>query len=222
VARAGASLYARACLAENQGLRGRVDEARAGFEALLAEPNPPATQAWLRTSLAELEQRAGHADAAERQFRSALALDADPYTRMAYADLLIDTRRPAQALGLLKGEVRSDAVLLRLAIAGKQAQSPGAQADALEMRERIALANERPDAKIFHGREQALFALAIEGDARRALALAQGNVTQQREPLDLLVLARAARASGDAAAIAEAGAIARQMGLVDQRLKETL
>ena len=58
------------------------------------------------------------------------------------------------------------------------------------MRERIALANERPEARVFHGREQAMFALAVEHDAERALALARGDVARQREPLDLLVLRR--------------------------------
>ena len=118
--------------------------------------------------------------------------------------------------------MRSDAVLLRLAIAGVQARSPGATADAAEMRERIALANERPDAKVFHGREQAMFALAVDGDARRALELARGNVVRQREPLDLLVLAQAALASGDPHALQEARRVLRAMGLVDRRIEAIL
>ena len=40
------------------------------------------------------------------------------------------------------------------------AKAPDAERDVAEMRERIALANERPDAQNFHGREQAMFALA--------------------------------------------------------------
>src|SRR5439155_25646689 len=135
------------------------------------------------TSLAELEQRAGNANAAETAFQRALKFELDPYTTLAYADFLIEQKRPAQALTLLKGQTRSDAVLLRLAIAGTQAKAASAAADVAEMRERIALANERPDAKVFHGREQAMFALAIDRDAHRALDLARSNVTRQREPL---------------------------------------
>ena len=41
-----------------------------------------------------------------------------------------------------------------------------------------------------------MFALAIDRDPARALELARGDVGQQREPLDLLVFAEAARASG--------------------------
>ena len=223
LARAGAALHARACAAENAALRGDVALARAAFTLLQADARQPAaTRAWLSTSVAELEQRAGRPAAAEAAYRAALALDPDPYTTLSYADFLIEQRRPARALALLKGQPRSDAVLLRLAIAGTQARVPTAAADAAEMRERIALANERPDAKLLHGREQAMFALAVDGDAVRALELARGNVAQQRESLDLVVLAQAAKASGRPAAVDEARRLIRAIGLVDQRIKEVL
>ena len=223
VATSGSALHAAACLAENAALRGDVDAARVTFTGLLNNArNPTATQAWLTTSLAELEQRAGRAEAADAAFRAALKLDADPYATLSYADFLIDQQRPAEALALLQGQTRSDAVLLRLAIAGTQARSASARADAAEMRERIALANQRPEAKIFHGREQAMFALMVERQPARALELARGNVVAQREPLDLLVLAQAARASGRAEALAEARRLVTQMGLSDQRTQAVL
>ncbi|MDP9044624.1 MAG: hypothetical protein M3O01_07430, partial [Pseudomonadota bacterium] len=114
---------------------------------------------------------------------------------------------------------RSDAVLLRQAIAGTEADAATARADVLEMRERIALANERPDAKVLHGREQAMFALAVDHDAAHALDLARGNAAQQREPLDLLVYAQAAHASGQPGARQEAAALVTRVGLVDERVK---
>ena len=106
-------------------------------------------------------------------------------------------------------------------LAGDRAKAPSAAADVAEMRERIAQANQRPEAKVFHGREQAMFAL-LEGDAARALALARGNVAQQREPLDVLLLAEAARASGDAAAIDEARRLKTTLGLHDRRIDALL
>ena len=123
---------------------------------------------------------------------------------------------------MLEAQARSDAVVLRLAIAGTQAKSASAAADVAEMRERITLANERPDAKVFHGREQAMFALFVEGQPERALELARGNVAQQREPLDLLVLAQAARASGQPAAVQEARRLTLEMGLRDARVQALL
>jgi len=223
LARAGAALHATACAAENAALRGDVARARAAFNALLADRGlAAATQAWLRTSLAELEQRAGNASAADVAYQAALRLAPDAYTTLAYADFLIEQKRPAQALVLLKGQTRSDAVLLRLAIAGTQAGVALATADVAEMRERIALANERPDAKVFHGREQAMFALAVEHDATRAWELARGNAARQREPLDVLVLAQAARANGEPAALREARRVANEMGLRDRRVEVLL
>ena len=223
VAQAGAALHANACIAENLALRGEVDRARAAFTGLLATPSlPAATRAWLTTSLAELEQRAGRASAADAAFRAALKLEADAYATLAYADFLIEQKRPREALIVLKEQARSDAVVLRLAIAGTQAKAASAAADVAEMRERIALANERPDAKVFHGREQAMFALFVDGRPQQALELARGNVAQQREPLDLLVLAQAARASGQAAALQEAQRLTREVGLKDARVQALL
>ena len=154
VAHAGVTLHAQACLAENAALRGDAARARVTFQMLLADPRQSnATRAWLTTSLAELEQRDGKPDAADAAYRAALSLAPDAYATLAYADFLIEQRRPAQALKLLKDQVRSDAVLLRLAIAGTQAGVASAAVDVAEMRERIALANERPGAQVFHGRE---------------------------------------------------------------------
>jgi hypothetical protein len=220
---AGAQLHSSACLAENAALRGQVAAARKTFEALLADPRlPPATQGWLMTSLAELEQRDGRATQAEAAYRGVLRLGPDSYAALAYADFLIDQGRPKEALALLKNETRTDAVLLRLAIAGTQAKAPGADRDIAEMRERIALANERPDAAKFHGREQAMFALQVDHSPARALALARGDVAQQREALDVLVLAEAARASGDAKALDEARQLKATMGLHDRRIDALL
>ena len=223
VAEAGAALHADACLAENAALRGQVGAARSTLAAWLARPGlPAATQAWLLTTVAELEQRDGRAAAAEAAYRNALRLDADVYGLVAFADFLIDQHRPHDALELLKDQPRTDVVLLRMAIAGIQAKAPDAARDIAEMRDRIALANERPDARKFHGREQAMFALAVDNAPKLALELARGDVEQQREPLDLLVLARAARASGDPAALDEARRLRRSIGLHDRRIDALL
>ncbi len=223
VARSGADLYAAACLAENAGLRGAAAPARASFERLGADPRAgPGTQAWLMTSVAELEQREGRPAAADAAFRAALRLAPDAYATVDYADFLIEQRRPAEALRLLGSEPRTDAVLLRLAIAGAAAHAATAPADAAEMRERIALANERPEARRFHGREQAMFALAIDHDAARAFDLARGNVVAQREAIDLLVYAQAAAATGDRRALDAVRRLRSTIGLHDRRLDALL
>jgi hypothetical protein len=220
---AGADLHSAACLAENAALRGEVAAARRSFEALLGRPGLPAeTRAWLLTSLAELEQRDRRSAAADAAWRRVLALGPDTYAAIAYADFLIAEGRPAEALATLEREPRSDTVLLRLAIAGRRANAARAAADAAEMQARIAQANERPEARVLHGREQAMFALFIEQAPARALALARGNVERQREPLDLLLLAEAARATGDAGALDQARRLKATVGLHDRRIDALL
>jgi len=216
-------VYATACLAENDGLRGRVDAARTGLARLIAAPGLAVeTAGWLLTTLAELEARAGNPASAEAAYRAALSQHDDGYTRISFADFLLERGRPADVLTELRDQPRSDAVLLRLAIAGTRAGSRNGARDASEMRERIALANERPDARVLHAREQAMFALRVEADPQRALALAQANVRQQREPVDLLVLVQSARAAGDAEALREADRLRREIGLVDRRFEASL
>jgi len=223
VARSGAEVHARACLAENAGLRGDVKSARAAFAELLSRPGlADATVDWLLTSVAELEERDAKPEAAEAAYRAVLQRESDAYATLACADFLIAAHRPLEALAILAGQPRTDAVLLRLAIAGAKGRAPDAARDAAEMRERIALANERPEARLLHGREQAMFALEVDHDPKRALDLARGNVERQREPLDVLVYAQAARAAGDAAARRDARRLRDAMGLHDRRVDAEL
>jgi hypothetical protein len=217
------ALHATACRAENDALRGDFAGARTALQQLLAAPGLDAgTRGWLLTTLAELEVRAAAPAAAERAYRAALALDDDGYTLTAFADFLVAQGRAPEALRLLKGRPRSDAVLLRLAIAGAVGGGPEAARDAAEMRARIAQARLRPDARNVHAREQSMFALQVEHASATALALAQENLGQQREPIDLIVLAQAARAAHDDAALRELARLGRDMGLQDRRLDALL
>ena len=219
LAAAGGGLHARACHAENQSLRGEVDAARDVLNELLASPKlPAAVRNWLLTTLAEVENRAGRNSAAEQAYAAALAAQPDPYTRLSYADFLFEQQRFAEALAQLKDQPRTDAVLLRLAMLGARVKSPTGARDAAEVRQRMALAALRPDARTTHAREQAMFALWVDGKPERALELARINVRHQREPLDVLLLAQAAQAAKSAAGLREAAKVRDEMGLRDSRL----
>jgi hypothetical protein len=215
--------YARACQAENDSLRGEFDQARDSIGGLLRGGRLGASaRNWILTTLAESEARAGRPEQAESAYRDAQAAQADSYTALSYADFLIERNRPADALESLKDQRRTDAVLLRLAVAGTQAQGPQARSDVAELRQRMALASQRPEARTTHAREAAMFALWIDNLPRQALELARENVKHQREPLDLLLLAQAAAASGDAQGMREATGLARSMGLRDKRIDALL
>ncbi len=220
VAAAGAAAHAAACQAENDSLRGDFDGTRSALARLLADARmqAPAMRNWLLTTLAESEARAGRPVQAETAYRQALEADADSYTALSYADFLIQRSRFADASKQMENQPRTDAALLRLAITGLRTQSPSAPADVRELRERMALASLRPEARTTHAREYAMFALWIDKLPRKALELAKENVRHQREPLDVLLLAQAAAASQDAGARREAASLAKEMGLRDARL----
>ncbi len=218
-----AALYAQACEAENLGLRGEFAKTRESLRQLLATPQLSAgTQTWLLTTLAETEARAGRSADAEKAYRAALRLQPDDYTSLSFADFLMESGRAADALGVLKRMSRTDAVVLRLAMAGARLKTPDAARDAQEMRDRVTQANLRPQAQTLHAREQAMFALVVENQPERALSLARTNVTLQREPIDVLLLAQTARAAGQSAAVREAERMRDDMGLKDARLDALL
>lgn len=210
--------YAEACLAENLALRGGHDSARRSFQTLIASVADPGRRAWLLTSLAELEQRAGRNAASDRAWRQSLQAERDSYAAIAYADFLLDNGRAAEAWTVLQPEARSDAALLRQATAARRSQRPEAAALEAELRERFALADQRTESS-GHDRERAMMALEIERDPAAALRAARQNVQRQREPIDVLLLLRCAAAAKDAGAREEALRLARDIGLRDVRLE---
>lgn len=209
--------YAEACQAENQALRGDNAAARQRLQALLAAGGPPATRAWLWTTLAELEQRAGRNAEADAAWQQALQAGPDLYAQVAYADFLLDQQRPQPAWDLLQPAAASEGVLLRQAIAARRLGRPEAGTLQRELQARHAQADLRP-ADSGHQRERALRALDIDGRPAAALAHARRNLAVQREPIDLWLAARCARAAGDTAALAEIRQLARNMDLHDARL----
>ncbi|WP_298825349.1 hypothetical protein [uncultured Piscinibacter sp.] len=194
-------LIGAACRAQVDALTGRAGPAAESLHAALRRDRKasPAQRLWSLTRLAEIEERRGRFAAAEAAFREALALGLpDVYLQAAYADFLLDRGRPAEVIALLQGKERSDLLLLRLAIAAKAS----GDAKAAEWRQalvaRFDAARLRGDA--LHQKEEARFALAVLGEARRALELARTNYMLQREPADARVLLEAAIAAREPAA----------------------
>jgi hypothetical protein len=190
------ALLAAACAAAIDGLTGRAEVAAPALAAALKASGDaaPEERLWALTRLAELDERRGDFAAAERTFREALALDVpDVYLQAAYADFLLDRGRPGEVLALLKDGARADVLLLRLAIAAKAAGDARAAGWARDLAARFDAARARGDRT--HEKEEARFALELQGDAKRALALARSNYAVQREPADARILLEAALAA---------------------------
>ncbi len=212
-------LVMQTCLASVGSLNG---QAQASYDrlkrTLAARPDSPAPlRAWAATLLAEMAERLGSFDAAEAHFREALAADPqDAYLLAAYADFLLERGRAREVLPLLAARTQADALLLRHALALSALKSPEATRQAAALGARFEAARRRGDT--VHRREEARYALSLTGDAREAVRLAKLNWTVQKEPADLRILARAAKASGDAEAARLVRDWLRQSRLEDRTL----
>lgn len=198
-----ASIVVIGCEAAPASLSGEAGPAyEALIHALAYRGGDPGVREWALTLAAEIAARRGDFVASERHFRDALALDpCDPYLEGAYADFLLDRNRPRDVLALLRGELRNDALLLRIALA-EQRLADFAAAFAThrnELAARFDAARRRGDS--MHRREEARFRLVLENDPKSALKLALDNWAVQREPADLRILLEAARAAGDTGAL---------------------
>jgi tetratricopeptide (TPR) repeat protein len=192
--------YVFACVASVDSVNGNADGAAATLRRELAKlpPSDGDARAWGESLLGELAHRRGD-PGAEASFRAALAADpGDLYTLGAYADWLLDRGRAAEVLPLTGRDARADALLLRTALARRALGRPEAAASIATLRARFAASRLRGDT--VHRREEARFALHLDGSPAVALRLAQENWTVQREPADLRILAEAAAATGDATA----------------------
>jgi hypothetical protein len=207
---------AQACLAELDSLAGRRAESEQAFQRLADE----GTQAgWLALLRAQAAERAGD-PRAEAWYRLALSSGQDDvYTRAAFADWLLAQSRAQEVPALLDGREEADALLLRLAIAQRRLRHPQASDSLRRLDERFAAARLRGDS--LHRREEALAALDLHDDPARALALAQAQWRQQKEPADARLLVRAAHASGRPEAAEAVWQFARASGLRDIALEHS-
>jgi hypothetical protein len=194
-------LFATGC---TQYIRATTGELQSAFDtlnaAVKAEPNAsPELMLWELTRLAEMANRLKRFDEADAYFQRALKLGVtDQFLLGAYADFLLQQKKPEAVITLLADWERSDILLLRLALAGKATNHKKAADWASSLRDRFVEAAKRGDR--LHEQEAARFELDIESNPKKALALAANNYKLQKEPRDAEVLMRTALAAKDAAA----------------------
>lgn len=212
------------CLAALEGVNGRAAQAYSRVAAALADPSSR-TQTelrdWMLTLQAELAERLGHAEDAERLYRLSLAADPrDTYTIAAYADFLLDAGRPEDVVPLIAADTPVDALLLRRAQAAQRSGRPDASAIIEDLGARFAALRARGDQ--VHQREEARFRLELAADPPGALQLAVANWQVQKEPLDARILLECAIAAGRPDAAAPVVRWIRETGLEGPKLAELL
>ena len=202
------------CGAIGDSLSGKNAQALKSLEGV----TDPALRGWALSLAGEVHEQQGALDAALRAYNASLALGADLYTTVALADALIAQQRWPEVEALLLPLPATDAVLLRRWRVARGQQRDAGALQAL-LAERFTAAQTRGE--FLHAREGALFALE-QGDSASALKLARQNWNDQREPADLRILALAAAAANDAAALAEVRAWLERTGLRDARVELAL
>jgi Tfp pilus assembly protein PilF len=199
------TVIAGICLANVAAVSGRPEQAELLLDQLAAQiPATDSIYHWLLVSQAETAVWMGRQEAAEQFFRNALAVNPrDAYLKAAWADFLLDRNRPKEVLALLAADIRNDNLLLRLALAEKQA---GLNADLAahveDLRSRFAASAERGDR--VHLREEAIFNLKLLNDPEKALSLAEADWQVQKEVADCRILMEAALAARQPARAAPA------------------
>lgn len=194
------AFVAAVCLGAVRGLTGEREAAIAVLDRLARDSSAQhaAVRTWLAAERGDLADRAGNPRRALAIYATALATGLEDLPLRASAiDLLLQAGRVQEALRLADAGPPTDALQLRAAVAARALDRPRPRAEAA-LADAFAAARRRGSGE--HLREEGRFALEIQNDAGRALALAQRNWETQREPADARLLAAAARAAGTPAA----------------------
>ncbi len=208
------------CAARIQSLSGQAPGAFERLSRVLdrSKDVPPPLRLWALTVLAEIAELSGQEALAARTYREALSLGLrDAYLLGVYADFLLDRGRHEDVRELLAGENRTDALLLRLALAERQLGDPEAANHIAVLEARFEASRRRGDTR--HRRAEARFALHVKNEPERALRLALDNWRSQKEPGDARLVLETVLASG---ATEEARAVLAWLaksGLKDARLE---
>lgn len=209
---------AAACLAPLLALRGRAPEAvKLLGVSLLKVPKKAPLRGWLLSILGEVLTWSGKLEEAVLILRDALAEDeTDTYSRLLLASTLTELARPAEAVALFVSRAElNDAELLEAVLSARAAHTKDAAEREAVLAENVEASRRRGD--VVHRREESRYALRIEGDVPRALALAVANIAVQKEPADVRVLLEAALAAKDRAAAAPALEWMKKTGFADPR-----
>lgn len=212
-------IIAIVCTARADALSGKADEAYERLSRILTlgAGQQASMRQFAVAVLADMSAARGRQDDANRFFTEALREEKPDVSLIAaYADLLLDSGRPAEALSLLDGKGDADILILRRAIAGRKLGDPRLAQWSAVLNERFAAA--AAGGVRVHLREEARFRLEVEGNAAGALSLAAANWKVQKEPPDARLLLECAIAAHMPSSARPALDFIERTGLRDARL----
>lgn len=179
-------------------VNGNATLANSRIDALIlyAEKDSQELLPWALTMKAEISRIRGDDESANQFFAKATLNESNNYAKRTYAEFLINRDQPQKAFDLLKENVSDTGVLLLAAIAAKQSgnetEAKHWQEELRQRFEEIRLRGGTP-----HGRFEAQYLLALEGNSERSLTVALENWGKQKEARDARNVLEAAIATKD-------------------------
>ena len=216
-------LVASTCLASIGSLTGHAAKSYDFLRDALKEAQDisPYQHLWSLTVLAEMAVRMGKVKDADQLFTEALNVHGrDVYLLSAYADFLLDQKRPVEVVAMLVDKTRIDGLLLRVALAKQQLGSNDLPQLIIQLKARFTASRLRGEN--LHQGDEARFELYLLKQPQQALRLAQANWVLQREPKDARILLEAAIAADDPAAAQPVIELLKTTGMESMQLRHTL
>ena len=214
-------LVTAGCIGSWAMVNGRARSALDGVDRLLQqEPDASAgLQSWAHGLLGDASKYLSLQARADAEFKRALELaPGDNFLLADYADFLLDSGRPREALALTRDYSQSDTSFLRQVLAETALGLPEAKRHVATMAARFRDLEQRGDSRLY-GREESRFALQLQHDPARALRLAQSNWSIQRAPEDIRIFLEAALAAGQPAAARDVVEFAKRTGFEEARVR---
>ena len=195
-------LVSTTCTAMLKAADGDAGQARDMLEQALQHSSFERTRQgylWALSNLAELQQPSDHTSAGRLWALGFYLNPDDLYLRKGYANWLLSQGQYRQVVSLTQQYQQVDALLVLRAIALKNLKAPESAALNARISERFDEARQR--GPLLHSREYARFLLDVEGRSDDALYWALQTWRKQHSLPDFLLLQRAARVSGQLAAL---------------------
>ncbi len=215
------ALLAATCLSQTGSLMGHgLKSFQFLIESLTEADNiSPEQHQWTLTVLAEIAVRLGKNDDADRYFIDAIKIRRpEAYLLAAYADFLLDRKRPGEVVDLLSDKTRIDSLLLRLALARQQQSADDLPEIVSQLQARFSASRLRNEN--LHQGDEARFALYFMKQPDTALKLARENWQLQKEPKDARILLESAIAAKKPEAAVPVIELLNRTGMEHVQLRE--
>ena len=189
-------LTALTCLSQAMSLQGKLEESYALLGKWIESVDSSADMHWSYVTMAEMAERLNYPAQAIAYYRKAIALQKnDLASRLALADILLETQQYDEALKLTRDYLQHDAALLRYVRALNIQGDPRTSDHFCELKRRVL--NYAGKKEHLHYDLLAEYYLYFSDQYEEAMNWANRHWKGQKTPRDARLLAKVSNAAGD-------------------------